>query len=296
MSIDSTALNGRWNGHLAAAVAIDGHNWMYPLAFGFIDGETIDNRTWFMTQLHKAIGNLPLLAICTDACKGLEKAVRDVFPNAEHRECFRHLMQNFIKRFGGDIFSKMYPAARTYRPEVFQYFFHEIVTACPEVLEWLHNHHKLLWMRSAFNQEIKCDYVTNNLAESFNNWIRDWKDLPVVELADKIREMLMVLWNKRRLISERLEGNILPAILTILKARTRGLGNLTIVKACCFAAEVHDTTSTHNRHVVKSYLHECTCLEWQHTGKPCWHALVLITVQQSVDVKLEDFVHDYYSV
>jgi len=141
---------------LAAAVAIDGHNWMYPLAFGFIDGETIDNWTWFMTQLHKAIGNLPLLAICTDACKGLEKAVRDVFPNAEHRECFRHLMQNFIKRFGGDIFSKMYPAARTYRPEVFQYFFNEIVTACPEVLEWLHNHHKLLWMRSAFNHDIKC--------------------------------------------------------------------------------------------------------------------------------------------
>jgi len=169
LSVDSTALNGRWNGHLAAAVAIDGHNWMYPLAFGFIDGETIDNWTWFMTQLHKAIGNLPLLAICTDACKGLEKAVKDVFPNAEHRECFRHLMQNFIKRFGGDIFSKMYPAARTYRPEVFQYFFHEIVTACPEVLEWLHNHHKLLWMRSAFNQEIKCDYVTNNLVESFNN-------------------------------------------------------------------------------------------------------------------------------
>jgi len=68
------------------------------------------------------------------------------------------------------------------------------------------------------------------ILQSFNNWIRDWKDLPVVELGDKIREMSMVLWNKRRLISEKLEGNILPAILTILKARTTGLGNLIIVK------------------------------------------------------------------
>jgi len=117
------------------------------------------------------------------------------------------------------------------------------------------------------------------ILQSFNNWIRDWKDLPVVELADKIREMLMVLWNKRRLISEKLEGNILPAILTILKARTRGLGNLAVVKAGCFIAEVHDTTSTHNRHVVKSSLHECTYLKWQHTRKPCRHALVLITAQ-----------------
>jgi len=27
------------NGHLAVACAIDGHNWMFPVAFGFIDGE-----------------------------------------------------------------------------------------------------------------------------------------------------------------------------------------------------------------------------------------------------------------
>ena len=45
LSIDSNALNGRWNGHLAAACGIDGHNWMYPVAFGFIDGETTDNWT-----------------------------------------------------------------------------------------------------------------------------------------------------------------------------------------------------------------------------------------------------------
>ena len=45
LAVDSTALNGRWNGHLAAACTIDGHNWMYPVAFGFIDGETTDNWT-----------------------------------------------------------------------------------------------------------------------------------------------------------------------------------------------------------------------------------------------------------
>jgi hypothetical protein len=35
--------------------------------------------------------------------------------------------------------------------------------------------------RSEFNPSIKCDYVTNNLAEVSNNWIKDWKDLSVVE-------------------------------------------------------------------------------------------------------------------
>jgi hypothetical protein len=89
LSIDSTALNGRWNGYLASSTALDGNNWMYPVAFGFIDGETSNNCEWFMTQLHKAIGDPPHLAICTDACKSLETVVIQVFPHVEHRECRR---------------------------------------------------------------------------------------------------------------------------------------------------------------------------------------------------------------
>ena len=233
---------------------------MYPVAFGFIDGETTDNWTWFMTQLHKAIGDLPVLAISSDACKGLENAVKNVFPRAEHRECFRHLMNNFIKKFGVT-YSLRCILQPDLREEVHQYFFKSVVEASPAVLIWLQAHHYKLWMRSAFNPAIKCDYITNNLAESFNNWIKDWKDLPVVELADKIREMIMVLWAKRRKILERLSGKILPAVIYQLNARTRGLGHLTVVDGGYSAAEIWDTSNTHSRHVVKSYLHECTCLE-----------------------------------
>ena len=147
--------------------------------------------------------------------------------------------------------------------------FNSIVEATLDVLVWLEAHHYKLWMRSAFNPNIKCDYITNNLAEVFNNWIKDWKDLPVVELVDKLREMIMVLWAKRRRISERLHGKILPAVIHQLKARTRGLGHLTVVDGGSSTAKIWDTTNTNSRHVVKSYLHECTCLEWQHIGKPC---------------------------
>uniref|UniRef100_J3KVC7 SWIM-type domain-containing protein n=1 Tax=Oryza brachyantha TaxID=4533 RepID=J3KVC7_ORYBR len=115
LSVDSTHLNGRWNGHLAAATLIDGHNWMYPVAFGFIDSKTEDNWVWFMSQLHKAIGDLEPLAICSDACKGLENTVHKVFPEAEQRECFWHFLKNFSKKFHGNTFANMYPAARAYR-------------------------------------------------------------------------------------------------------------------------------------------------------------------------------------
>lgn len=54
---------------------------------------------------------------------------------------------------------------------------------------------------------------------------------------------------KRRKIGGKLTDKILPAILQQLKARTRGLGHLSVTKA------VEDSTNIHNRHVVKSYLH-----------------------------------------
>jgi hypothetical protein len=46
---DPTALNGRWDGNLAAATSVDGHNYMYPVAYGFIDMETEGNWKWYMT-------------------------------------------------------------------------------------------------------------------------------------------------------------------------------------------------------------------------------------------------------
>ena len=39
ISIDSIAFNGQWNGHMPAAVALDGHNWMFPLAFKFFESK-----------------------------------------------------------------------------------------------------------------------------------------------------------------------------------------------------------------------------------------------------------------
>jgi hypothetical protein len=96
--------------------------------------------------------------------------------------------------------------------------------------------------------------VTNNIAEVFNNWIKDYKDLPVCDLADKIRLMIMQLFHKRRRIGRRLEGKILPSIIAQLNARTRGLGHLEVIKGDDYVAEVRDNIDCVSRYVVKAYL------------------------------------------
>jgi hypothetical protein len=65
--IDSTVLTGRWKGQLAAAVGIDGNNWMLPVSYGVFGSETKENWEWYMKMLHKAIGSPPGLVLSTDA-------------------------------------------------------------------------------------------------------------------------------------------------------------------------------------------------------------------------------------
>jgi hypothetical protein len=87
LAIDSTFLTGKFRGQLACAIAVDGHNWMYPVAIGVIDSETNENWIWFLQRLRDAIGAPPGSAICTDTGQGVMAGVKEVFPEIEHREC-----------------------------------------------------------------------------------------------------------------------------------------------------------------------------------------------------------------
>ena len=87
---------------------------------------------------------------------------------------------------------------------------------------WLKANHKLKWMRSKFSETIKCDHITNNVAEVWNNWVKDIKDLPIADLADTLRSKFMELYARRRRIGEKFEGHVmLPIVVRQLYAMSR---------------------------------------------------------------------------
>jgi hypothetical protein len=104
LAIDSTFLIGKFKGQLAVDVVVDGHNWMYPIAFGVMDSKTNENWIWFMQRLREAIGSPIGLAICIYCEQAVMEGVKEVFPNVEHRECMFHLVKKFKKRWSGQVF------------------------------------------------------------------------------------------------------------------------------------------------------------------------------------------------
>ena len=192
IGVDASALHGKYRGQLASATSVDGHNWLYHVAYGVFDSETEDNWKWFMQQLHRAVGSPTGLGICIDDCKGLEKVVGAVFPEVEYRECMRHMYSNFMKQYQGDVFTDhLYPAARSYTEGLFRWHMQKIADFAPDAIDFLQQHHNLIWYRCGFSELSKCDYLTNNVSESFNAQIKKLKGLLLHELVDGIRELIM---------------------------------------------------------------------------------------------------------
>ena len=300
LAIDATALNGRWRGQLVAACAVDGHNWLFPVAFGVVEVECEESWVWFLQQLRNVIGTPPGLAIHTDACKGLESAVDIVFPEAEHRECMRHLVQNFRNKFKGKIYDdNLWPASYTCSERKHEHHLRVLYNHNPLVKEYLDAHHGKLWSRSKFNTICKVDYVTSNLAECFNAKIKIFKGLLLWQLFDKIRQMIMIkMALRKRIVETQYVGHLmLPSLIKALHAKARGL------KMKCIRSDTHEAEVTYTdsknrewRYPVNLAARECSCRQWQLRGKPCIHALHLMTVIGGQDGEVDQYISEYFSV
>lgn len=205
----------------------------------------------------------------------------------------KHLVTNFKKKFSGKVFDdNLWPAAYAWSTYFFEKHIAAMQEAKPEAISYLKKYHKRLWSRSQFSTACKVDYVTNNLAESFNNMVKDWKGLHLYDFLEKIRRWMMVKWDKRRRICMNFEGRILPHIVKELNEKSRDL-DMVVTRNGDFEAEVEVKGGSGFRHVVNLEHKTCTCREFQVSGKPCLHAIAFIT---SIRGRLEDYVDICFSV
>ncbi|KAK1668057.1 hypothetical protein QYE76_056216 [Lolium multiflorum] len=299
LAVDASALHGRFKGQLVAATAVDGHNWMFPVAYGVLEVESEESWTWFLQNLRDLIGHPPGLVIHTDACKGLESAVEAVFPGVEHRECMRHLVQNFTEKFKGKVFSdNLWPASYTCSSRKHMFHLDVLYKQKPGVKEYLDEHHGRVWSRSQFNEICKVDYVTSNLAESFNSKVKSLKGLMMWQIFDKIRQMIMIKIDLRqRIASTKYAGHLmLPSLIKSLHDRAKQLRMQCIRKGMEAEVTYTDSKNRQWRYPVSLVDRTCHCRGWQIRGIPCIHALFFMSVIGGEDGEVDQYVSEYFSV
>ncbi|GJT82983.1 retrovirus-related pol polyprotein from transposon TNT 1-94 [Tanacetum coccineum] len=94
IGIDGCFLTYTCKGKLLTAMRRDANNQMFLIAWSVVSVENKNNWCWFLSLLHDDLGRGSGLTIISDA----HKAVASWFPNADHRQCTRHIYANFKRK------------------------------------------------------------------------------------------------------------------------------------------------------------------------------------------------------
>jgi hypothetical protein len=128
--------------------------------------------------------------------------------------------------------------------------------------------------------------LTNNICESFNKQIKNFKGLNVCNLFDRIQKFVTEKFCVRRQISEKLNSRILPRVIKKLNALSKTIGRNKIIWSTEHEAEftLQDLKFV-KRHIVNLQNRTCTCRVWQVSGKSCMHALAFICSINGVEIQ-----------
>ncbi|KAL0295553.1 UNVERIFIED_CONTAM: hypothetical protein Sangu_3195400, partial [Sesamum angustifolium] len=227
IGLDGCFLKTCYGGQLLVAVGRDGNDNMFPIAMAVVQVENRENWTWFLGELLDDIGGLgtSMWSFISDRQKGLIEALKDLVPDSEHRFCLRHMYENFKMKFKSQELKEFFwKAASTANKSDFERYMQKINELDPKkkvdvetASEWLRKINLEHWARAFFPLQSKCDILVNNICESFNNYILDARDKPIITMLEWIRTKLMTRLQQKREGMEKYAGNVCPNILKKIK-------------------------------------------------------------------------------
>ncbi|KAK9269428.1 hypothetical protein L1049_001201 [Liquidambar formosana] len=189
------------------------------------------------------------------------------FPEANQRHCCRHLYNNFKARFSGILLTdRFWDAARACNKEEFNESMDAMKRIDIVAYNWLMTIPVSQWSRHAFDPRVKNDSLTNNMSESFNQWVGELRCKPVLTMIDTIRCRLMSRTHKRYQKGSGWTNEITLAImgkLDSIKQKSRTCHTM-------FAGgDEYEVIDGNRRHVVRLGRWDCDCRAWYISGIPC---------------------------
>ncbi|XP_028788217.1 uncharacterized protein LOC114744193 [Neltuma alba] len=221
IGVDGTFLKGKARGILLTAVGLDANDSLYPLAFALVDKENGVNCSWFIQWLRISLDlhNGSKVTFMLDMQKGLQHAVTEILPEAEHRLCARHIYANWSKRWrGNEMKKKIFSCAWSTFEEQFKDNLKALGALNKEAAEAMVSYPTSAWVRASFSNRCLSWVVDNNMSESLNAWIDEYRYLPVIRMFDGIRVKMMEKWAGSEQNVRNWKGNYSPKCLDLFEA------------------------------------------------------------------------------
>ncbi|XP_072085035.1 uncharacterized protein [Arachis hypogaea] len=297
IGLDGCFLKGYYGGQLLSTVGQDANNHFYVVAFAVVPNECKDTWKWFLTLLAEDLGAVGQHGwnFISDQQKGLELAMKEVMPNAHHRNCVLHIWKNFIKHFKDQQTKQLvWECARQTTIQEFKASMEKMKNINQGAWEYLQRFDPAVWAKAYFSHGPKVDNITNNMCEVWNAKIVEYRGRPILTMIDDLRCYVM---RKMTLHKKKLEnhtGKLAPVqhkrLEEFIKPKASKWRAIWAGDSDRVLFEVH-----RQGHKVGVNLAQrtCTCNVWQLTGMPCRHA---VAAMYKIGVNPEDFVHTWLTM
>ncbi|KAH9783654.1 SWIM-type domain-containing protein [Citrus sinensis] len=290
IAIDGTFLKGKFKGTLFIATALDGNNQLYPVTFGVGDSENDASWGWFLMKLKVAIGEVPNLVFISDRHPSIQKNVNIAFPNVAYGICTHYLKQNLRAKFKEiEVGAIVELAAKTYRPQHFNYFMNEIQKVDERVVKYLQDAGYEKWARCHFDG-LRYSIMTTNIAESMNSVLKNPRQLPIHKLLDSIIDKLREWFCDRREEAVNCHTRLTKWAEKELLTKSENSRTYKVVTLNMYEFIVKDGDLNGHVNILDK---TCSCREFQLDQLPCEHALAVCRYRETLSVY--DMCSRYYS-
>ncbi len=286
IGLDGVHLKGEMNkyGVYLVATSKDYAHHIVPFALALVEVENFENWCWFLEFIREAIGDCSTYTIVSDRQKGLLRAVDCVFPNAGHRFCLRHIVDN-IKR--GDMAltdeekSYVYNMARSSCEMDFNYYRSELMETRPKAIEYLDKIDKKNWVKYRYQEVYNLptyNETTSNMAQESNQWIGNElrSSMPLEAFCLYFRKLNLLAADKRQkalvLARKQDEQSPMPRVTKMLNTLLKESQKCHVVGCTQEIYEVtyfgghHLSGMIQSYHIVNLDQAECTCWDWGTTN------------------------------
>ncbi|XP_019231422.1 PREDICTED: uncharacterized protein LOC109212250 [Nicotiana attenuata] len=233
IGVDGTFLKRKAKRQLLVAVGQDAQSHFYPLAWAVVDKEKKHSWNWFLQLLQGSLD--------------LKEGEGITFMSNMQKWCSWCTYEEHFK----DQLSKLGELNE-------------------DAVESLLKYPPQSWCRAYLDTVCKNQSVDNNLTESFNSWILESRQKPIIKMLEDIRLKVMKMITKHEAEASTWSNEYSPKslelynefmeIAQVCKVNSNGEGG-------------YEVSEGADKHCVNLSIKKCTCRAWELTGIPCPHAI-----------------------